>query len=214
MHVIFVISYSSMFFLIYFRPNQQSNLRENNMVSIISFILPLLLLASLANTKSKCDWSGSNCKISAQANENWAVKCTATWILGMFADKCYGEEVPCAIPGSTYCKNPDKSFLSCLQGKGDCRGYDHQTTASKQGCECDYFQPNGIFRAGGCRIVNPSPANHGCYCHYTLWTCYGTVGLCKNYNNHKCKHSDDTLSSCEQGGGDCGGYLEYQNRFL
>lgn len=186
---------------------------EKAMVSIITFLLPFLLLVSLATSQSgkkcKCDWFSSNCKISVEAEANMACKCTATWILGMFPDKCFGEDVPCANPGHRYCKNPDKSYLSCLQGQGYCRGYQHQTTASEQGCECDYGKPNGIFNPGGCSIVNRSPENHACYCHYTFLTCYGTVELCKDPNSHKCSFPDTSLQSCLQGGGDCGGYAKY-----
>ena len=182
--------------------------------SLIIAFLPLLLMVSLVTTQDseisentcKCDWFGTNCKISVPASENMACKCTAPKAIGIFPTTCTGEEVECANPGNKYCKHPDTSFLSCLQGQGDCYGYERKTTHNQQGCECGFRKPNGIWAAGGCIITNRSPANFACRCQYTFYTCYGYVELCQDETNPKCKNPDDGPLSCKEGGGDCNGY--------
>lgn len=68
-------------------------------------------------------------------------------------------------------------------------------------CRCDYHK-------GGCAVAEPAPAGSACKCTYLplLWTCRGDLTTCKSSNDLKCQSPDTTLRSCQQGGGDCGGY--------
>ena len=175
----------------------------------------------VVETKCACKFfmvteSGWSCQISKPAAKGTACKCNFKSVLG-FATSCLGENVVCANPGSEYCRNPDKSFLSCLQGRGEyCwRHYERQTTSDQQGCECSYRKPNGWYRSGGCKIVNKAPKHHACRCHYQgFFTCWGIVELCVNPNSTSCKNPDDSLESCREGRGveggdgmgDCSGY--------
>jgi len=71
-------------------------------------------------------------------------------------------------------------------------------------CDCDYHP-------GGCRISSiESIPGCACKCVYEtlLWTCHGQDANCKDPNSDACKNPDDTKASCEQGGGDCGGYKD------
>ena len=65
------------------------------------------------------------CKAIIPARRNKACKCHAKewWYDRPNYEKCKGEEVDCANPGSPHCINPDNSYLTCLQGKGECKGY-------------------------------------------------------------------------------------------
>ncbi|WP_422491581.1 hypothetical protein [Endozoicomonas sp. ALE010] len=73
-------------------------------------------------------------------------------------------------------------------------------------CDCDY-RGKGAFKGGGCKIVDPAPDNTACYCKYKgAWTCGGSVAVCEDPNSEACKHPSRNKASCEQGGGDCGGY--------
>jgi ribonucleoside-diphosphate reductase alpha chain len=38
------------------------------------------------------------------------------------------------------------------------------------------------------------------------WTCGGSVTMCRDSNAQNCITPDNSVSSCNQGGGDCGGY--------
>ncbi|MCW8931711.1 MAG: hypothetical protein OQL19_15945 [Gammaproteobacteria bacterium] len=65
-----------------------------------------------------CDYHKGGCTISKAAVPNTACKCKykGAWTCGGDIDKCKDFS-------SQYCKSPDKSKLSCLQGQGDCGGY-------------------------------------------------------------------------------------------
>lgn len=160
-------------------------------------------------------WYGWSCQISIPAPKGAACWCKSSEILGWLTS-CQGENIKCQEPGSRYCENPDTSYLSCLQGGGDCwRHYERKTTADQQGCECSYRKPNGFFRSGGCKITNEAPHNHACRCHYQgFFTCLGRVNLCVDPSTTSCKNPNDSLQSCKEGRGveggagmgDCGGY--------
>jgi|GEM_PF-2793004 len=67
-------------------------------------------------------------------------------------------------------------------------------------CSCNYHK-------GGCTIAEPAPAQRACKCRYMgFWTCRGDVTNCQNSSSAKCNAPDGSKESCNQGGGDCGGY--------
>lgn len=73
-------------------------------------------------------------------------------------------------------------------------------------CDCDY-RTKGFLQGGGCKIVDPAPPNTACYCKYLgFWTCNGTVVQCESAGADACKNPSRDKASCDQGGGDCGGY--------
>jgi len=95
-----------------------------------------------------------------------------------------------------------------LQGQGDCDGAQVQTIQSSNPlpCDCDYHS-NGIFSSGGCKVVIAPPRGYACRCKYGgAWTCGGKISLCNDVNNAKCQNPDLSVDTCNQGGGDCGGY--------
>ena len=68
-------------------------------------------------------------------------------------------------------------------------------------CDCDYRG------TGGCKIVDPAIPNTACYCKYEgFWTCSGRIAVCEDPQSFACKNPSRDKASCEQGGGDCGGY--------
>ena len=80
--------------------------------------------------------------------------------------------------------------------------------ASGMNCDCDYRNVS-VFRSGGCRIVDPAPSNTACYCKYNgFWTCSGQVTVCEDLDSPDCKSPSRDKASCQQGGGDCGGYQD------
>ena len=70
------------------------------------------------NVSCDCDYHKGGCTISKPAVVNTACKCKykGGWTCGGDIDKCKDFS-------SQYCKSPDKSKNSCLQGLGDCGGY-------------------------------------------------------------------------------------------
>lgn len=79
-------------------------------------------------------------------------------------------------------------------------------------CTCEYQNEDSLESGcckigGGCIIVEPAPPGKACNCKYEgYWTCSGAVTRCIDDNNYYCQHPDRSKQSCEQGGGDCGGY--------
>jgi len=67
-------------------------------------------------------------------------------------------------------------------------------------CECTYYK-------GGCKVTKRAPDGLACQCIYPfLWTCEGWVVQCTNSESYACRRGGLTLSHCEEGRGDCGGY--------
>ncbi|XP_075441393.1 uncharacterized protein LOC142486872 [Ascaphus truei] len=135
-----------------------------------------------------CDYHSGGCTISQLPRANLACHCTykGAWT-------CGGEIRACAQPDAPKCKNPEKSLATCLQGGGDCGAYPER-------CDCNYH-------SGGCRIAVTAAQNTACKCNYKgAWTCGGNIVRCKDSNNAKCLNPDSSRESCQQGGGDCGGY--------
>ena len=122
---------------------------------------------------------------------------------------CSGTPVACATPGR--CNNIyiDGVFglEYCLQGGGDCNGAGVQSyELGETTCDCNYHS-NSIFSSGGCKISVPPPRGYACKCKYLgAWTCGGTMQLCSDVNSSFCKNPDSSKDTCNQGGGDCGGY--------
>jgi len=135
-----------------------------------------------------CDYHAGGCTISKPAPEGMACKCSYDlfWT-------CSGTVVTCSGTSSPFCQTPDSSIGSCYEGGGDCGGY-------KDTCDCDYHP-------GGCRISKTAPGGTACHCSYEgAWTCGGSVTMCRDSNAQNCITPDNSVSSCNQGGGDCGGY--------
>ena len=63
-------------------------------------------------------FSGGGCKISTTPPNHLACKCEykGAWT-------CGGQVVRCKNQSSRYCLSPDTSYLTCLEGGGDCEGY-------------------------------------------------------------------------------------------
>ena len=100
---------------------------------------------------------------------------------------CGGTVGQCLNPSSQYCKRPDKSIHSCIQGGGDCDGY------KSTKCDCDYHP-------GGCSVSKKVPPGLACRCKYAfLWTCRGEVVKCRQPNSRYCKAPDKSVHSCVQG---------------
>ena len=72
-----------------------------------------------------CEWVKEGCVISKPSPAQTACKChkDSSWNA---AYGCYGEIVTCGVPHSDSCEKPDMSLDSCLQGGGNCRGYEHR----------------------------------------------------------------------------------------
>ncbi|CAL4163046.1 unnamed protein product [Meganyctiphanes norvegica] len=141
-----------------------------------------------------CEYQSGGCKISKPAPAYSACKCAydRAW-------KCSGNVVSCENPVSTFCKTPDYSIYSCVEGTGDCGGYQGQK------CECGYIWRN--FLPSGCKITKPAPTDTACQCWYLgVWTCGGYVTHCRNTKSSYCASPDESMHSCWIGGGDCGGY--------
>lgn len=139
--------------------------------------------------KCDCDYHPGGCSISSAAPANLACLCTykGAWT-------CGGSVVVCQDPNADACRNPTTSFESCAQGRGDCQGYKNVT------CDCDYHR-------GGSTISKAAPANTACRCDYKgFWTCGGNIVRCKDFASQACIAPSMDKPSCEQGGGDCGGY--------
>jgi len=136
-----------------------------------------------------CDYHPGGCSISKAAPANTACKCRykGAWT-------CKGSLVHCSDPNSSNCKRPDRSVQSCVEGGGDCMGY------NSHDCDCDY-------KSGGCVISKVPPRRTACKCNYKgFWTCGGHVVQCPVYNNYYCQNPDSSRNTCLQGRGDCGGY--------
>lgn len=136
-----------------------------------------------------CDYHPGGCTISKPAPAGYACDCSykGAWT-------CGGSTVTCLDDQSPYCKAPDKSIDSCVQGGGDCQGYKNVT------CDCDYHK-------GGCTISKAAVPNTACKCSYKgFWTCGGKIDKCKDFSSPHCLSPDKSKQSCLQGQGDCGGY--------
>ena len=85
------------------------------------------------------------------------------------------------------------SVQSCVEGGGDCDGYDSK-------CDCNYH-------SGGCTISTAAQPHTACKCKYKgAWTCHGYNTKCLDTTHAKCKAPDNSLASCVLGGGDCDAY--------
>ena len=145
-----------------------------------------------------CDYHAGGCSISQPAPNGHACKCN---YLGAFT--CGGEIQPCSNPASLFCQNPDSSVSSCVQGGGDCGGY-----SGASDCDCDYVSGGGFFGSGGgCTISQVAPEGTACHCDYMgAFTCDAEVVRCRNEAHPLCANPDNSLWSCQLGGGDCDGY--------
>ena len=95
----------------------------------------------------------------------------------------------------------------CLQGQGDCDGaqIDIVQNYNNLACDCDFYTS---FPAFGCKISVAPPSGYACKCFRSqLNYCVGILSLCKDVNDGHCQTPDLTPETCNQGGGDCYGYI-------
>ncbi len=141
-----------------------------------------------------CDFSAGGCSISTSAPLGKACDCSYSggWT-------CSGDVVACPA-GATDGQCHGKDLQACLQGGGDCGGYD-----TDDNCDCDYHDKS--FLSGGCKISDAAPKRAACKCDYAgAWTCTGRPVQCKDEDAFRCLYPTKNKASCEQGGGDCDGY--------
>lgn len=141
------------------------------------------------NATCDCNYHPGGCLISHVPPRNTACRCVykGNWT-------CGGEISRCRNETSQYCENPDSSVNTCIQGGGDCEGY--QTAK----CDCDYHP-------GGCSISAAAPKNTACKCVYKgASTCGGEIVKCSDFNSQYCLNPDKSIYSCFEGRGDCEGY--------
>ena len=135
-----------------------------------------------------CRTQGSGCVIETPALSGAACKCMKDGVL------CSSTTAPCLDPASPKCISPDTELTSCVQGGGNCDGY--------QACQCKYTER-------GCVVTSASPRNTACRCT-TRWIrsqgfqCFGSLVACGE--SSKCVDPDTSLESCHQGLGNCAGY--------
>jgi len=138
-----------------------------------------------------CEYHSGGCSIYFAAPAYSACRClyNGFW-------KCSGQVVGCDNDDSSYCKTPDTSIQSCVEGGGDCGGYIN----TELSCDCQWGK-------GGCSVYNPAPAGYACKCHYDgFWMCSGSVTSCRDHHSESCKTPDTSIYSCLEGKGNCGGY--------
>ena len=156
------------------------------MIPTLAAISVILLLSPILGFACDCNYHPGGCSISLAAPVNSACQCkyVGAWT-------CKGYIVACKDKSSPFCKSPDRSYKSCEQGDGNCKGYP---------CDCDYHP-------GGCKISTVPPSGAGCQCKYKgAWTCGGYITRCVDPGSKYCEKPDYSKNTCQQGGGDCGGY--------
>ncbi|XP_029440461.1 uncharacterized protein LOC115080439 [Rhinatrema bivittatum] len=135
-----------------------------------------------------CHYHCGGCRISHVAPPIKACHCKYK---GLWT--CGGEVTDCVQPDAPYCKNPDRTLPSCLEGGGDCGGY-------LDSCDCEYH-------SGGCKVSMAAPPHTACRCYRSFfWSCTGTLVHCKDGNAGNCSNPDTSKASCLEGGGNCVGY--------
>ena len=135
-----------------------------------------------------CKYHYRGCIISHVAPKAMACKC-----IEKTEQTCEGVVVQCYDVLDQHCQNPDGSVSSCLQGGGDCNGYETDT------CECKHT-------SDGCSVSQPPPSNSACKCVYNGVTCTGEITRCKDRTSQFCKAPDSSIHTCVLGGGNCAGY--------
>jgi hypothetical protein len=72
-------------------------------------------------------------------------------------------------------------------------------------CECKLIIKT-MYGGGGCIITRAaSQSNRACNCIRSNLKCTGKIVTCDSSNQY-CNQPDTTKESCQQGGGNCGGY--------
>ena len=147
------------------------------------------IVANMTGYDCNCRYNHDGCSVDLAANKGLACKC-----LKKTETECEGTIVQCHNPEDSHCRVPDTSVYSCLQGSGNCQGYE---TSS---CSCVYGQ-------NGCAISRAPPANIACRCiQNNSRSCYGEITRCLDENSHYCKTPDTSIHTCVLGGGNCDGY--------
>ena len=135
------------------------------------------------------DDSEEGCKITEdkQAPKNQACRCKM-----VKDDECQGEVVNCLDKEDDKCKDPDDSLESCIQGGGNCAGYEG---GSREECKCQF---HGQAASGfqGCFIKKRAPTNKACLCKLNDGKCRGEVVECNDPRDPKCRKPDTSKKSC------------------
>lgn len=143
----------------------------------------------------ECNNYGDGCYISRASAQYTACKC-----LMNASRSCWGEVENCLDHRSKFCKTPDESVYSCLQGTGNCDGY------ANASCTCRY-------QNGGCVIIKAPLPFTTCHCVYDgNQTCSDSVSWCRDPTSHYCSHPDTSRNTCLLGGGNCSGYYKQYAR--
>lgn len=147
------------------------------------------VVTSTSEYSCQCEDSKNGCVITSAAPRGMACKCERTLLL-----KCQGIVVNCHDTNSWHCQTPDISVYSCLQGGGDCNGYNNEA------CDCSY-------NSGGCVVTKAPISNSSCNCVLKdALKCVGSITLCKDTKSTFCKRPDTSINTCILGGGNCNGY--------
>ena len=149
------------------------------------------VIANATGYSCNCTYRHMGCFISQAAPRCLACKCIKSGL-----KSCTGKVAQCHDPEDHHCSKPDKSVYSCLQGRGNCQGYEEAK------CHCD-------FNRRGCSISRQPRSNIACTCALNAnWTCSGELAVCRDEHSRYCMHPDQTVQTCVQGGGNCDGYEE------
>lgn len=139
--------------------------------------------------KCECKFTSGGCSVVQAPPANTSCKCIrkTPW-------NCIGQVTRCKDKDSMFCRKPDTSLMTCIQGGGDCNSY------KKSDCKCD-------FGLGGCYISQASPTGTACKCtNIANLVCRGELIDCVNSSSKYCKSPDTSFHSCFQGNGNCEGY--------
>jgi hypothetical protein len=120
--------------------------------------------SGLENT-CDCSYHTGGCMLTGLAQPGLACRCQykGAWTCGGTVTRC------AADPTSSACTAPSFNLQTCVQGGGDCGGY--ETWSS---CDCDYHR-------GGCAVSRAAPPYTACKCSYKgFWTCGGSMVPCTN----------------------------------
>lgn len=158
--------------------------------SVYSCLQGLGYCQGYKESKCICDFNGGGCSISRPPPPSIACMCTlnANWT-------CKGEVAICRDEDSRYCRHPDHKVQTCVQGGGNCDGYNDET------CDCNKY-------GDGCYISRAPPRYTACRCVMNATnSCRGEIVSCLNRKSKFCETPEKSIYSCFQGTGNCNGYV-------
>jgi hypothetical protein len=122
---------------------------------------------------------------------------------GVICDQCSAGTYSAA--GASACTLCSAGTYSAA-GASECTRCSAGTYSAAGASECTRSSCNCEFRRSGCAISVAAPAGTACRCHYELGICSGTLVPCVDPQSPSCRQPDQSRASCDQGGGNCGGY--------